>query len=216
MAIYPELRQSSLATLIDRFWDDAPDGSRYAFGYYAEVAEAIRDAGEEGIAFLLKVVHGVESVRRRAIVAALADATPQRGEARELLIASIRDTHPLVVAEAIDGLAGLGDAGVREEVLDRRAHRSPYVRAAVIRYFVRSGIDEPDARLVVNAGLSDAHYVVRAAAVDAVAEMDLEQAAATLQRMLHDRHPQVRAVALQAIENLAVIGRVELAGAANG
>src|SRR5688572_19777739 len=105
MAVYPELHDLPLPQLIDRFWDDSSDGSRYAFGYYSEVAEQIQARGSDGLTFLLTVAHGVETDRRRAILSALADSASRHAQSRELLLESISDSRPLVSAEAIDGLA---------------------------------------------------------------------------------------------------------------
>lgn len=203
MAIYPELRNLSLPQLIERFWVDAPDGSRYAFGYYAEVAEQIRERGVAGITFLLTVAHGVEIDRRRAILSALADAKTHRSEARDLLLESLSDPRPLVVAEAIDGLAVLADETSRDAIVQRRAHRSPYVRAAAVRYLGHVLPQAHELRAIVDAALQDAHHAVRTAAIDALADLDDAETLAELRSMIDDPHPDVREAAEQAIERVA-------------
>lgn len=203
MAVYRELLELSLPQLIDRFWEDSPDGSRYAYGYYSEVAEQIQARGSDGLTFLLTVAHGVETDRRRAILSALADSARQHALSRTLLLDSLSDSRPLVVADAIDALAQAGDEQSSAAIYQRRDHRSPYVRAAVVRYAGRVFPSATETSDLVDTALQDAHHVVRSSAIDALADAGDVDRVAGLRSMIDDPHPHVREAAQQAIERLA-------------
>src|SRR2546423_9303014 len=87
---------------------DAPLPSGFSEDeYYPEVALALREADPLAIEWLLAKVPEVDEERRaRAILLALTFPPPDtRPETRATLLRYLEDDRPLVVAEAVDGLA---------------------------------------------------------------------------------------------------------------
>lgn len=200
MGIYPELDGLSLDELFERFHGPPPDGPQYAFTYYSEIAWLMRQFGEDAARFLLNQAGSADTARLRAALFGLASIELNDPCIRDVLICHLRDRSALIIAEAIDGLAHRGVREVADKVLAYRAHRSPFVRGAVLRYV--SNVLPDTARPLLLEALNDPHYVVRENAVDELDSLGAVDAIPAIRPLLNDSHKHVREAATTAIENL--------------
>ena len=211
MGFYPELDNLNLAQLIERFDGPPLDGPEYATAFYQEVASLIRQHDPAGLNFLLRELPKREedTERLRGILLGLRFPPPESLDLRALLLPYLRDERPLIVGDAVDGLAQLGAAEAVEEVLPLRAHPSPYVRASVLRAVGYLPLQR--AWPVLREGLHDPDSFVRETALDELATAVLgaveghkaqtaiiEEATEAIKAMLEDEDPGVRDVAQDA------------------
>lgn len=104
--------------------------------------------------------------------------------------------HPAtgVVVAAIDGLAALGAKSDAAQIIAMRDDGRPLVRAAVLRFDARSHGDDAIPRLVE--ALKDSDALVRQSAIDALDDLNAEQATTRVLELASDPNPDVR----QAVE----------------
>jgi HEAT repeat protein len=200
MSDYYRLSELSLGDLAERFTMSPPEEKEFAFDYYADVAERIRDQGDDGVALLLSQTGTLDADRLRAVIFALSGLDADDPQINHLLMSYLSDTRPLVVAEAIDGLAhrGVSDAGPK--VLQFNEHRDPVVRGSVLRD--RRRLYPEQARPLLLSALKDNDFVVRENAADELEELADRSVVPYLRPLLADPHPDVRQAAETAIHNL--------------
>ena len=211
MGFYPELDNLNLAQLIERFAGPPLDGPEYGTAFYQEVASLIRQHDPAGLDFLLRELpkRGEDTERLRGILLGLRFPPSESLDQRALLRPYLRDERPLVVADAVDGLAQAGVAEAVEEVLPLREHPSPYVRASVLRAVGQLPLQR--AWPVLREALHDSDSLVRETALDELATAVLgaveghkaqtaiiEEATEAIKAMLEDEDPGVRDVAQDA------------------
>jgi hypothetical protein len=189
MSVYPELDGLSLAGLIQSFYGSPIDRKSYATAYYEEVAARIGEHGNDGVRFLMNQASSVDhdEPRLRAVMLGLTMARVDDPWGERLLHAHLGDRRPSIVTGVIDGLTTLHALAAHDRVLALAAHRSPYVRGAVLRYLAALFPDE--ARTLLLAGLRDRHFVVRESAIDELDEMEAAEAVDAIWPMLNDPHP---------------------------
>ncbi|MBI4493456.1 MAG: HEAT repeat domain-containing protein [Chloroflexi bacterium] len=190
-----------MADLVKRFREPPPGDPEYSTVHYEEVALTIRSRGQEGIDFLLGELPGADAARTRAALLALT-YPPAVGQprVRQTLLAYLQDERPLVVAEAIDGLAELGAEEALGQVRALRDHPSPYVRGSVLRFLRR--ISPETALPELLARLGDPDFIVRENAIDELEELDAVEALPSIRKLLSDPHPDVRRAAQTAVAAL--------------
>jgi vesicle coat complex subunit len=164
------------------------------------VALQIAERGQAGNDALIGLLSTADDDRLRAIIFALSSHPGEPMRIRNLLMDYLRDQRPLIVAEAVDGLAALDARDATEQVLALQDHPSPYVRGGVLRFMARLHPDE--ARELLIDALSDPDYIVRENAIDELQEIDATDALPSLEPLLHDPHPYVRQAAETAVAGL--------------
>ncbi len=211
MGFYPELDNLNLPQLIERFDGPPPDGPEYGTAFYQEVASLIRQHDPAGLNFLLRELlkRGEDTERLRGILLGLRFPLPESLDLRALLLPYLRDERPVVVADAVDGLAQVGTAEALDEVLPLRKHPSPYVRASVLRAvgqlplerawpMLREGLHDPD-NLVRETALDELTTAVLGAVDRPKSQRAIiEEATEAIKAMLEDEDPSVREVAQEA------------------
>lgn len=202
MGLYPELDTLDAPELGARFWSAPPDGEDYAFAFFSEVALCLRRQGKPGTDFLVNSLDNADEDRLRAILFALSSKPKLRHvEIVRYLISFLRDERSQIVAEAIDGLAGLGIKRAQYDVLGLQHHPSPYVRGAVLRFVSRQ--TPKCAPLLLIGALGDQHHLVRENAVDELDALGITAAMPQIRPLLDDPYPDVREAARTALDNLA-------------
>ncbi|MGH9172988.1 MAG: HEAT repeat domain-containing protein [Vicinamibacterales bacterium] len=209
MGIYPELNNLSLDELLSRLRGAPPDGPGYADAFYLEVADVIAQHGRSGANALRAMIPVADAKRLRAILYGLATSENDGADVRHLLGSYLTDRRSLVAAEAIDGLTRLGAREYADRVLKLRDHASPYVRAAVLRFVRRVGLE--GAKPLLIAALGDQHPVVRSSAIDELDALGDADLLPLLRTMTADEHPNVRDAACMAIENLESLNDAQAA-----
>lgn len=189
-----------MLNLIARFQAPPPDGEEPGYVYYSDLALRIADEGKAGNEALLRFHATADDDRLRAILFALASHPAEASRIRDLLLTYLDDTRPLIVAEAVDGLATLNQRDVTEQVLALQDHPSPYVRGSVLRFMSR--LHPREARDLLISALNDPDYIVRENAIDELQDIDATDAVSDLLPLLHDPHPYVRQAAKTAIAGL--------------
>lgn len=197
MTFFPELDGLALDTLVARFHQPPPGDASEGALYFQEVARLIAAQGAPGIAFL-ESFDAADEPRLRGILSSLALARRDTPELRRRLLGFLRDARPLIVMEAIDGLARLGAKEARAEVTALRGHPSPYVRGAVLRYL--RGVFPEHAMSTLVEALRDPHFIVRESAADELGELRDRQALVHLRALQADPEPDVRQAAQTAID----------------
>jgi len=181
-------------------------------GIYYDLVKRIRATGSDGIAFLLsKLTDEPDIEKLRAVIHGLTlkagseGLYPLTAQQHRFLFITLKDMldkgHPLVIAEAVDGLARLDVNNVTDLVNTLASHESPYVRGSVLRYLRRTLGKESLPYLI--GALKDKDYIVRENAVDEIDELNAGEALPLITEMLKDPHPDVRAAAKTAVEHLA-------------
>src|SRR5688572_3254851 len=127
----------SLETLIAKFLAPMPDGADSGYAHYSDLALQIAERGQSGSDVLMGLRSTVDDDRLRAIIFALASHPVEPMRLRTLLVAYLGDQRPLIVAEAVDGLAALDTRDAIGQVLALQDHPSPYVRGSVLRFMAR-------------------------------------------------------------------------------
>lgn len=203
MTLFPELDNLDLAGLIESFTGDPLDGPEYGRTYYDEVAYQIGQQGDEGLNYLWDRQGQVDADRQGAILLALSTLELRLDRpVEELLRSNLDSEHPLVVADAIDGLQyrGIDTPEVRAQVLVHDDHPSKWVRAAVLRYLSRLFPDE--ARPILVEALQDLEPLIRENAIDELDDMGAVEFIPEIESLLNDLHPNVREAAAIALDNL--------------
>jgi hypothetical protein len=198
MSLYRELEQLDLAALTDRFGKPAPEGEEYAAVYYEELASLIRRQGEKGASFLWAEINAADNPRLRAILFALTEPPNQDPRLKERLLSYLNHPEPMIIAEAVDGLARINANNALHRVQRLHGHPSPYVRGAVLRYLRH--VDPEQALPVLIDALKDADFIVRENAADELGELRAVEAIPHLRLAEKDPHPDVREAARTAIE----------------
>jgi HEAT repeat protein len=200
MTLYRELEGLNLDDLVDRFGGPAPEGAEYADAYYQDLANLIRSRGPAGEEFLRAQLDTSDASRLRAVLFALTEPPIEDPKLVQRLHSCVRDQRPLIVAEAVDGIARLGLSDLVGEVKGLGRHPSPYVRGAVLRFLRRITPDQALSLLVE--GLKDVDFIVRENAADELGELRAVEAIPHLRLAEADPHPAVRAAAHTALELL--------------
>src|SRR5262249_2088599 len=159
----------SLEDLARRFEGPCPDGSEYALVYYEEVAHLIAGKGTLGVEWLQDRLDRGEGERLAAILFALTGPPPRNHIRGERIAGYLRDSRPVVVTAAVDGLRSQGNKRVKDQVLALLNHPVAFVRGSVLRYLAR--LYHERAVSVLLDALGDSHYVVRENAVDELDDM---------------------------------------------
>jgi HEAT repeat protein len=110
------------------------------FSYFTEVALRIREQGKAGIDFLFEEIErtNLELEQLRGIILALTLRPPvEHPSLRGILLSYLHDRRPLIVADAVDGLAFLGARDTADAILPIRTHPDPYIRGSVLRFISR-------------------------------------------------------------------------------
>lgn len=202
MSFYPELDSLTLKELIEHFQGQPLEGEDPST-YYLEVAILIKNQGNAGINYLYRAIDKADAQRLRGIIFALTESSLEKEKLRPLLFKYLKDQHPLIVAEAIDGLCKLEEKNAINQILAMLEHSSPYVRGSVLRFVAQL---YPDKALpLLLSTLKDPHFIVRENAVDELGELGLPSVIPYLQPLLSDPHPDVRQATQTAIQNLSVI-----------
>jgi HEAT repeat protein len=200
MSFYPELDNLTLKELIGYF-KGQPFEREDPSTYYLEVAILIKNQGNAGIDYLYRVIEEADAERLRGIIFALTESSLEREKLLPLLFKYLEHQHPLIVAEAIDGLCKLEDKNAINQVLVMLEHSSPYVRGSALRFVARLHPDKALPLLLDK--LKDPHFIVRENAIDELDELGLPSVIPYLQPLLFDAHPHVQQAAQTAIENLS-------------
>jgi len=202
MSVYPELDELSLPELIQRFLGPPLNGKTSATAYYMEVAARIGEQGNDGMRFLKEQVDRVadDEPRLRAVMLGLMTPGLTDPWVERFLLARLGDRRPAIVMEAIVDLTALQTLAAHDQMRALAAHRSPYVRGAVLRYL--GALFPMEAKPLLLAGLTDRHFVVRESAVDALDEMNAVDTIDAIRPLRNDAHPHVRQAAEWAVEHL--------------
>lgn len=200
MSLYPELDGLPLDTLLARFGSEDPDKVGVDTPYYMEIALRITNCGEPGIQFLLNQAENSDHVRLRAIIAALGQARSSLFDPAQLFPKYLKDSDPAIVAEAIDALRHRQIKSISASVMELRSHESPHVECAILRYISWCERRQAIPRLIDS--LVSEYALVREEAVDLLDELQAKEALPYLEKMLDDRHPDVRQAVQTAIQNL--------------
>jgi HEAT repeat protein len=208
MSIYPEIDNLGLNELVQRWQSPPLDGEEYADLYYQEVADKICMSGSEGIDFLLAfVLHtdtNSEASRFSAVVLVLSKYSQKSNDFRSTLVKCLDEEQDSIVSASIEALSSQKVLDVKQQILEKIEHRSPYVRSSVLRY-VSQVFPAESIPLLVHA-LQDKDYIVRESAIDELDEMEHEMEPNSLkillEPLLEDSYPQVRQAAQTAIANL--------------
>ena len=200
MQIYNELSAMSDQALADLLRQPVPGSDTGAISQCKEVAWALMQHGEAGVAMLHDQIHHANTAQLVGIIFALTHPHPGKPLPQESLLAWLGDARDVVVAEAIDGLSRTGSIDQADRVLQLKTHSSPWVRGSVVRF---AGQLEPaQARPLWLAALADPHFIVRENAVDEIGDHPFRQALAGLQPLLADEHADVRLATQTAIESI--------------
>lgn len=199
--LFSELDNLSYSELVDCFEGPPVDGEEYALGWYEEVADCLRESGDEGISFLFEQVETVDPVRLAAVLVVLT-GPPTVVDSRLGLWLPGFLSHPehVVVMAAVDGLSTQEDTH-QDEVMALRDHPDPYVRGSVLRFISRV-LPQEAIPFLIDA-LNDPHYIVRENAIDELDELGASyDVVPRLRTFLDDPHPDVRQAAATAICNV--------------
>lgn len=204
MSLYPELDNLDLTKLINCFHQTFTDGERDDFSYFSDVALRIRQYGKAGIDFLFGELDRANLEQLRGIILALTFQPPlEHPSLRGILLSYLHDRRPLIVADAVDGLAFLGATDTADAVLPLRTHPDPYVRGSVLRFISR--LFPKGAPPILLEALQDPHYIVKENAIDELDNLGAIEAIPYIRPFLSDLHPDVVQAAQTAISNLEEI-----------
>ena len=145
---YPSLNTVSYEKLTEMFLSRNSAGHQQSedetFLLLCEVAAAIvQRGGFDGVRFLLNVIPTTTYDQVRAALTGLAftpnhAAVSCRLEIANKLLSLLRDGRPMVVAQAIRTLSVLGFDEVKERIMQKIDHPSPYVVGSVLDYLSRN------------------------------------------------------------------------------
>ncbi len=202
MSIYPELDKLNLPELIACFQKTPPEEESETSIYFEEVALLIRQQSKAGIDFLFEEIDKTNSaIRLRAIIFALTFPPPVENSAlKNIVISYLSDERPLLVAEAVNGLAFLGATDTADAVLPLRTHPNPYIKGSVLRFISR--LFPKEAPPILLEALQDPHYIVKETAIDKLDDLGVIEAIPYIRPFLSDPHPDVVEAAQTAISNL--------------
>jgi HEAT repeat protein len=144
----------------------------------------------------------VNTVRLRAIIAALTEGKLENPLLRTRLLSFLQHKKPIIVMQAIDGFSWQGetDTSVADQVLALKNHPSRYVRGSVARF---GKALEPDKALpLLKAFLEDPDAFVREDAAEGLGYLHEPEAIPYLRPLLTDADPDVREAAQFSIETL--------------
>ena len=119
---------------------------------------------------------------------------------RGILLSYLHDRRPLIVADAVDGLAFLGATDTADAILPLRTHPDPYIRGSVLRFISR--LFPKEAPPILLEALQDPHYIVKENAIDELDNLGAIEAIPYIRPFLSDPHPHVVQAAQTAISNL--------------
>jgi HEAT repeat protein len=189
MTYYSDLDGLSLSELAERFYLPPPAPEDVEAGYYDEIAFRIQQHGTAGFAFLMGELPRVsdDTPRVQALLTGLWWLSPQtKGKgAYELFLPYLRDPRPLVVATAIEGVRLLDLHVAHDAVLATLAAHT-HVQTDAFRY-------------------------VRCSALKYMSDLYPNEALPLLLATLHDSEPWMRACALDAIDDFAVMAALPAA-----
>lgn len=168
--------------------------------YYSELAFQIAARRSAGTHFLSDGLDSWNALQLGGAIAALSKPLCRDAEFRAYLYEHLSDKRPLIVMEAIDALRFRRDHKALERVSTLLRHRSPYVRAAVLRYLRRH--NPLNVFPILVKALRDRSHIVRSQAADSLDELGQKEGVPYLSPLLTDSHPHVRQAAGTAMENL--------------
>ena len=203
MSIYPELDNLDMTKLINCFHKTFTDDESDNFSYFSEVALRIREQGKAGIDFLFEESErtNLELEQLRGIILALTFLPPvEHPSLRGILLSYLHDRRPLIVADAVDGLAFLGATDTADAILPLRTHPDPYIRGSVLLFISR--LFPKEAPPILLEALEDPHYIVKENAIDELDDLGVIEAIPYIRPFLSDPHPYVVEAAQTAISNL--------------
>lgn len=193
--VYPEFKGLALDELVHLFRgpaDEPDEGPGTTFTYYSELAVLIREAGDEGLAFLMDERAQAEGDRLAAVLFGLSWREAEPTAPARVFVPYLAHPESFIVQEAIDSLAAIGAYAERERVLELRTHPSPYVRRAVLRYLAR--LFPAEARPVLRRALGEPD--LRFSAVNELDDMGDVESLPLIGPLLRDPDADVRAIAL--------------------
>lgn len=207
--MYQQLDKLALAKLIKR-WQAAPlpeqgeeegfDPIEQASLYYNEVAYRIVEKGQQGAEFLfneLKTLNKTDVDRLQAIIYFL--PKPEHPIPSVILLAYLKDTNPIMVTRAIEGLAFQGQKDAIKEVLALRTNPDQYIRGAVLS-FMEKLYPEQAIPMAIEA-LQDSDEVVRSVAIDVLDDLEAVETLEYIRPFLNDTAPHVREAAEWAVNH---------------
>jgi hypothetical protein len=211
MSFYPELDQLDVEALLNRWQDPLPDNYDDPDLYYQEVAYALVHSGDPGITFLKNRLNDaaiqIDTSRLAATIWALGGCEQfQPALAPQLTTFLETDPRDSILLATIEACTNQNHTTVKALISEKLTHLSPIVRGSAMRYFNR--LFPSEALPLVLQGLEDAHYIVRASAIDILDEGDYGIAPSDLRTLLEpfltDPHPDVRQATETAIDHLSL------------
>ncbi|MDQ6803999.1 MAG: HEAT repeat domain-containing protein [Actinomycetota bacterium] len=195
MGFIPELDGLSFEELAACF-DGPPidDLADAPWVFYQEVAMLLRERNpDRAAAFLESRANSTEADpgRLTGALLGLSHRGPSDHAYRPLFVKNLSHPHDIVVQEAIDSLAQIQAAEEAGAVAELADHRSPYIRGAVLRYWM--WVFGPDARPRLLAGFDDPDPTVRFWALDALDDLGEQADDRVIERSAHDSDPDVAA-----------------------
>jgi HEAT repeat protein len=199
VSLYPELDGLSSAEWIEQFLGEPPDPDEATL-FFGEVGALL---GPSDPAFLIGQVGNPNEDRARGALVGLSFVPTPGADVEAAFVSALDDARPMVIAEALHGLAALGKPAAVERAIPLLAHDSEYVRAAAGRYLARV---RPEAgRPALFAALHDPSFIVRESAIDELDEAQVVAALPSIAALTRDPHPDVREAAQTAYEHLVTL-----------
>ncbi len=195
MGFIPALDGLSFEALADCF-DGRPidDLADVPWVFYQQVAMLMRERNADRAAAFLESRASSPGADPDRLIGALLGLS-HRGLSdhayRPLFVKNLSHAHPMVVQEAIDSLGLIQAAGEADAVAALADHPSPYVRGAVLRYWM--WVFGPGARPRLLAGFDDPDPIVRFWALDALDDLGEQEDDPVIERSAHDLDPDVAA-----------------------
>ncbi len=190
-----KLNHDELKSLFDK------DSSIDDIDYYMRLANQL-SSDDNGLRFLLSTCNKRDGFKLRATIFGISfKSTKYREETINLLSSYLDDKRPLIISEAIDGLAEFKEDLIWEKIKPMLNHNSEYVRGAILRY-ARRVLSKKESFKMLFLALNDKHHIVRQNAIDELVEIGDKEAIKYINKLVKDKHPDVRLAAETAIADL--------------
>jgi HEAT repeat protein len=207
MSLFPELEGMGLDTLKELFMSNTLQNDYLTERdiLLQEVAVRIAKSGYDGLSFLIQSIPNADESRLRAILLSFSFLSPavsidMRRELKDILLASLKYNHPMLIAEAIDTLNSLNFVEVKQDVLHYLEHKSPYVVGSVLRYISKHDPDRAKPILLDN--LKSEDPIILQNAIDELDRLNCYEAAPYIRPLQEADDKYVRQAAITALSNL--------------